>query len=92
MQLSGMKEICNYINRHEDTVLSLIRDEDLPAVKIRGSWESDTDLIDNWRRDLISNRNNDEEKVRSKALSKKEKKPGKKTNSLLSGLKGAVKM
>lgn len=46
--LSGMKEICGHMRRSESTMLALIRDFDFPAKKIRGIWESHTDLIDEW--------------------------------------------
>jgi len=53
--LTGMKAICEYMNRSEVTVLMLIRDCDLPAYKIGGGiWEADTDLIDFWRKDKIT--------------------------------------
>lgn len=52
--LTGMKEICRYMSRSEPTVLGFIRDCDLPAFKISGGiWESDTDLIDAWRKEQI---------------------------------------
>ncbi len=51
--LSGMKEICRYMNRSESTMLILIRDSDFPARKIRGCWESDTELADVWRKQQI---------------------------------------
>lgn len=51
--LTGMKSICGYLNRSETTVLDLIRADGFPATKIGGVWESDTDLIDTWRREKI---------------------------------------
>jgi hypothetical protein len=52
--LIGMKEICNYVKKSEATVLYMIRVWGMPARKITGwVWESDTELIDNWRRALI---------------------------------------
>lgn len=47
--LTGMKEICGYVSRSEATVLAWIRDEDFPAKKIDGIWESHTKMIDDWR-------------------------------------------
>jgi len=53
--LIGMKEICGYLRKSEVTVLDMIRSYGLPAKKVRGYiWESDTDLIDQWRRALIA--------------------------------------
>jgi hypothetical protein len=51
--LQGMKEICDYIRRSEATVLKLIREEDFPARKICGQWESDKEAITMWRKDKI---------------------------------------
>lgn len=51
--LSGMNEICQYVRRSPDTVLNWIRAYDFPAQKIGGVWESDKDLIDQWRREWI---------------------------------------
>ena len=53
-QLSGMLAIRGYYNYSESTILKLIREMDFPAVKITGGiWESDTDLIDEWRLEKI---------------------------------------
>lgn len=52
--LTGMKEICRYFRRSEATILKLIRAEGFPAKKIGGQWESDKELIDQWRRKKIS--------------------------------------
>ena len=52
--LSGMKAICKHFDRSEVTVLALIRDEDFPATKIGGIWESDTELISEWRKNRIA--------------------------------------
>ncbi len=51
--LSGMKEITDHCKRSESTILKLIREEKFPAEKVGGIWESDTDLIDDWRKKLI---------------------------------------
>ncbi len=52
--LTGMKEICDYCKLSESTLTKRINLEDLPAVKIGGIWESDTDDIDSWRRGRIA--------------------------------------
>jgi len=52
--LTGMKAICAYVGRSEPTVLGLIRNEGLPARKIRGEWTSDAEMIDEWRRRKIA--------------------------------------
>ncbi|MHC1701504.1 MAG: hypothetical protein AB9900_11055 [Humidesulfovibrio sp.] len=51
--LSGMTAICTYVGRSEKTVLDWIRFEAMPASKIGGVWESDKELIDDWRRKRI---------------------------------------
>lgn len=48
-----MKEIASYVKRSEATVLNWIRNLGFPATKIGGSWESDTEFIDEWRRGQI---------------------------------------
>jgi excisionase family DNA binding protein len=49
-----MKAICGYVNRSEVTVLKWIRELRFPSTKIGGGiWESDTELIDRWRRQQI---------------------------------------
>ena len=53
--LQGMKEICDYAKRSESTILIWIRTLGFPATKITGSWESDTDLVDKWRKSQIEN-------------------------------------
>ncbi len=52
--LSGMRAICDYVNRSEPTVLSWIRELGFPAKKISGIWESDRRLIDEWRRAQVA--------------------------------------
>jgi hypothetical protein len=66
--LSGMGKIgksgtiCGYTNRSESTILIWIRTLDFPAKKITGCWESDTDLIDTWRKKMINGQENKEKK------------------------------
>jgi len=51
--LVGMIEIAQYVRRSEATVLKLHREYEFPAVKIGGTWESDTAKIDQWRLSMI---------------------------------------
>ncbi len=51
--LSGMDEIAGYARRSSVTVLDWVRHLSFPASKIGGIWESDTFLIDQWRREQI---------------------------------------
>jgi predicted DNA-binding transcriptional regulator AlpA len=87
MHLSGMKEICNHLNRSEPTVLTLIRDYDFPAKKVLGVWESDTDLIDRWRKNQISRGNTSVPMPNggvSPAARKKQRKAGRNQRSVVS--------
>ena len=52
--LVGMAEISAYVQRSEKTVLDIIKNEGFPAKKLGGIWESDTLLIDKWRRKRIN--------------------------------------
>lgn len=51
--LTGMKAICTHMNRSEATMLALIREYDFPARKLRGIWETDTELVDEWRKEFV---------------------------------------
>jgi hypothetical protein len=46
--LSGVKAIREYTERPWETILPLIKEENFPAIKIKGRWESLTYLIDEW--------------------------------------------
>ena len=61
--LSGMKDICDYIHRSEATVLEWIRVRGLPATKLGGIWESDSDLIDQWKKGMILSDSNHKKEV-----------------------------
>lgn len=56
MQLSGMNEISSYIKRSIPTVIELVATVDFPATKIGGVWESDTEMIDEWRKAFLKGR------------------------------------
>jgi len=47
--LSGMDAIAAYAKRSKNTTRRLIKSDNFPAVKMLGTWESDTDLVDKWR-------------------------------------------
>jgi hypothetical protein len=51
--LVTMNEICAHVRRSEATVLKLYWTSGFPMTKIGGSWESSTEDIDEWRRELI---------------------------------------
>ncbi|MGA1846897.1 hypothetical protein [Deferribacter abyssi] len=54
--LVGMKAIRQYVGRSEATVLKWIKEDGFPAKKVDGVWESDTVLIEKWRRKMIAER------------------------------------
>ena len=53
--LVGMKQICDYYGRSEASILRLILNDGFPASKVLGVWESDKELIDQWRKENIRN-------------------------------------
>jgi len=52
----GRNEIRAYVRRSRQTIAAWIDAEGFPARNIHGVWESDTDLVDAWRRKKILNR------------------------------------
>jgi len=52
--LSGIKEITGYAKRSWTTISIWICNEGFPAKKMEGVWESQTDLIDKWKADKIT--------------------------------------
>jgi hypothetical protein len=49
-----MNQITDFFKYSEVTILKLVREQGFPARKITGGiWESDTELIDEWRKDQI---------------------------------------
>jgi len=51
--LTGKKNICNFVGRSWKTVEEWIVCQDFPARKLNGVWESDSELITQWRRKKI---------------------------------------
>ena len=51
--LSGQKQIQNFVGRRWDIIIRWITKRGFPAKKIDGIWESDTDMILEWRRGQI---------------------------------------
>ena len=52
--LIGMAAISAYLSRSESTVLAMKKAHPkLPMKKIGGIWESDAELLDEWKRMLI---------------------------------------
>lgn len=55
--LCGRDEIEKYTRRSWKIIQKWLRHHRFPAKKIDGQWESDTMLIDDWRRDQINGAN-----------------------------------
>jgi len=51
--IGGKREICGHVGRAWRTIERWIKEEGFPARKIDGRWESDLQLIDEWRRNRI---------------------------------------
>ncbi|MBU0995804.1 MAG: hypothetical protein KJ737_25190 [Proteobacteria bacterium] len=51
--LTGSKEITEFVGRSWKIIYRWIQEKDFPAKKIDGVWESDTELILQWRTDQI---------------------------------------
>ena len=51
--LIGQKEIVEFTRRNWRVIKVLIETKGFPAVKVGGRWESDTELIREWRRKQI---------------------------------------
>ena len=54
--LVGKQEIKAYTRRSWQTIQAWIDTENFPARKIGGVWESNKDLVDEWRRNNILKR------------------------------------
>jgi len=52
--LVGKKEICNFVRRSWKTIQEWLATRGFPAKKINGVWESDGELITQWRRRQIA--------------------------------------
>ena len=51
--LTGRKQIQGFVGRAWEIIMRWVRDDGFPAKKIDGIWESDADLILEWRRKKI---------------------------------------
>lgn len=51
--LVTLEEIAIYSGRSKNTILKWVDDDNFPATKVDGRWESNTELIDNWQRRRI---------------------------------------
>jgi len=69
-RLLGMKEIAEYTGRSPKIVIKWSENDNFPAVKIDGQWESNTDLIDGYQLRRI------ERAVQSQTVKRHDKKTG----------------
>lgn len=51
--LLGTKQIADFVGRPWNTIKKMLTEHGFPAAKINGRWESDKELIGNWRRRMI---------------------------------------
>ena len=51
--LIGRKMIMSFVGRSWATIMMWVKQRNFPARKIDGVWESDTDLIIEWRKKEI---------------------------------------
>ena len=51
--LVGREQIAAFVGRGWKIISGWIKDRGFPAVKLDGQWESDTELIRQWRHDQI---------------------------------------
>lgn len=54
--LLGMKDICNYTGYGRHFIEHAVGHERFPATKIRGRWQSNTLLIDEWQLRIVRER------------------------------------
>lgn len=52
--LIGMKAIAQYTGRDRATIKKWVERDNFPAVLIDGRWESNTELIDRYRKERIA--------------------------------------
>jgi len=52
--LVGKKDICAFVGRSWGTIKRWIKEEDFPAKKIDGGWHSDADLVHEWLKGKIT--------------------------------------
>lgn len=47
-QIMTIKEVAKYLGIHFITVYRLIKETDIPALKLRGQWRFKKDILDTW--------------------------------------------
>ena len=62
--LTGQKRIMAFVGRSWKTIHKWILEDNFPATKIEGIWESDEDLIRRWRkRQIVESQNHKQPRV-----------------------------
>ena len=47
-QIMTLKEAARYLGVHSVTVYRLIKETDIPVLKLRGQWRFKKDILDDW--------------------------------------------
>ena len=47
-QIMTLREVAKYLGVHEVTIYRLIKETDIPAIKLRGQWRFKKDVLDTW--------------------------------------------
>ena len=47
-QIMTLREVARYLGVHEVTIYRLIKETDIPAIKLRGQWRFKKDVLDDW--------------------------------------------
>ena len=47
-QIMTLREVAKYLGVHEVTIYRLIKETDIPAIKLRGQWRFKKDVLDGW--------------------------------------------
>lgn len=70
--MTSIREFCRSINLQcsESTIISLIKECDFPARKLRGQWTSDKVLIKKWHVGFVSGNNGQTEDKSQKVTTK----------------------
>ena len=47
-QIMTLREVAKFLGVHEVTIYRLIKETDIPAIKLRGQWRFKKDVLDSW--------------------------------------------
>jgi len=54
-----LKEVAKYLGVHDITIYRLIKETNIPAIKLRGQWRFKKDVLDAWLTSRMEERNNE---------------------------------